>query len=152
MPSFSFTRLFTSCFFTSNLYFPPQTSVSEMENQESKVLDAIEAGKKVMDEQSGELASVKKKVGDASNRWRDLKFKVMEKRSNAENNFRQLVKYTSAVDELERWVNVTSASVVVTESKDGKEPDDVNAINKRLDRLKVPFRDYVKCSSIRYNP
>ena len=138
MPSFSCTRLFAN-FFTSSVYFPLQTSVSEMENQESKVLDAIEAGKKVMVEQSGEMTLVKKKVGDASSKWRDLKFKVMEKRNRAENNFRQLVKYTSAVDELEKWVNVTSASVVETESKDGKEPDDVIAISKRLDRLKVPF-------------
>lgn len=123
--------------FTGKVCLPLQSSVAEMENRETEVLDAVDAGKKVMEQPSGELIAVKKKVGDTATRWKDLKFKLMEKRNKEESNLRQLVKYTSTVDELERWVHVTSTNVMTTGTTVGKEPSDVQFISKQLDQIKV---------------
>ena len=133
--------------FTGNICFPLQSSVAEMEDRETEVLDAIDAGKKVMEQPSAEMIAVKKKVGDTSNRWKDLKYKLMEKRNKEESNLRQLVKYASTVDELERWVHVASANVMAAAGTTAdKEPGDVRLITKQLDQIKVIFENVLTAS------
>ena len=110
-----------------------------MEDREAEVLDTFDAGKRVMKQPSGEMPSVKKKLGDTSSKWKELKLRLLDKRNKEETNFRQLVKYASATDELERWVNVTSSNALVTGRIEGNESDDITVVNRQLDQLKVIY-------------
>ena len=114
-----------------------QSSVEEMENRESEVYDVVDAGKKVLEQPRGDTSGVKKKVEGTSNKWKEVKSKLVEKRDKEESNFKQLVKYASITNELEKWVHSTTSNVMASGAKPSKEPEDTSVVNKQLDHIKV---------------
>ncbi len=88
---------------------------------------------KIVEKQSGDSRDVRKKVGETSNRWKVVRSQVIDKRDKEESKLRQLVQYVAVVDELDKWITVTT-STVSNLSHDSNEPD---VINKQLEQNKV---------------
>ena len=98
--------------------------------------DIVDAGKKIeriVEKQSGDTRDVRKKLGDTSNRWKAVKGKLVDKRDKEESKLRQLVQYVSVVEDLEKWITVTTSTV----SNLGPDSNEPEAINRQLDQNKV---------------
>ena len=98
--------------------------------------EVVDAGKKVdniLEKQVGEIVDAKQKVGETSNRWKDVRTKLVEKRNKEDSKLRHFVQYVASVEELDKWIQVTSSSITTT-GPDSNEPE---ALNRQLDHAKV---------------
>ena len=107
-----------------------------MELKEPEMRDVVDAGKKVdniLEKQVGDIIDAKQKVGETSNRWKEVRTKLVEKRNKEDSKLRHFVQYVASVEELGKWIQVTSSSIT-TAGPDSNEPE---VLNRQLDHTKV---------------
>eukprot|EP00794_Sanderia_malayensis_P006649 gene6649-7395_t len=118
-------------------------NVESLQEHDNEVQDIVDAGKKVeriVEKQSGDTRDVRKKTGETSNKWKLVRSKLVDKRDKEENKLRQLVQYVSIVDDLDKWITVTTGTVSNL-GPDGKEPE---TIAKQLEQNKVVEEELAK--------
>ena len=120
-------------------------NLETMQEKEPDMKDVVKKSEDIasfIKEQGGDPENITQKCADVTNRWKDAKDQVVDKRDKSQTHLKQLAHFVKAVDDLDYWVNATTTTVTnlgpASATPEGvkKQLEQIDAIQEEITKQK----------------